>query len=394
MIACPKKRSPLALFALLSLVAHMAVFYTADLLRPFDLGPPVQLLPAISVTLKEAGGQTPRPAPSLVHPKREIEEQLGRPIVTSKEEAQEEADDGLQRSGPLVPTQKDSPPPHMPSLSTPPPVAAGIAAPPKMYAAAAPVKAAVANVKLPIARDYRKLAGPVRTVDEFLTTTREKLTYRITLLDIPVGSAVLEAVNIDGEMRITVRIESSSAIAAFYPVDDLVETRMIKGNYLLTRIRQREGDYRGDFAFTLMLREQKAFWIDRLANRYDFQPLPAKDATDPLSGLYFLRSQLLDVGKIVQLHLFDGTGYSPATVEVLRRERLKLANQQEKDTIVVRPQIPAAGLFKKNRDLLVWLTDDACKAPVKMQSSTPIGRVTAELISSETDPSPLSSDKL
>ena len=118
--------------------------------------------------------------------------------------------------------------------------------------------------------------APCETQEEFLATKKEKLTYRISLLKIPVGTAVMEATNNNGELRITIRITSNAVFSTVYPVDDLVETRMIKGNYLLTRVRQSEGNYRGDFGFTLMLREHKAFWVDRLANRYDYQPLPGR----------------------------------------------------------------------------------------------------------------------
>jgi hypothetical protein len=207
----------------------------------------------------------------------------------------------------------------------------------------------------------------------------------------PVGTAVVDAVNNDGELKISVKITSNAVLSAIYPVDDLVETRMIKGNYLLTRVRQKEGSYRGDFGFTLMLLEHKAFWVDRVANRYDYQPLPAADVLDAVSGFYFLRNQKLEVGKDVLLHLFDSNRYSPTTVEVLRRERIGLPGSREVDTLVLHPLFKTAGFFRRTGDITIWLTDDGFKVPVRMETTIPLGRVTAELISavSERASSPL-----
>jgi len=211
------------------------------------------------------------------------------------------------------------------------------------------------------------------------------LTYRITLLKIPVGTVVTEAANNDGELRITVRITSNAVFSSIYPVDDLVETRMINGSYLLTRVRQSERNYRSDFGFTLMLREHKAFWVDRLANRYDYQPLPGDDVMDAVSGFYYLRSQDLEVGKDVLLHLFDSNEYSPTTVEVLRRERIDLPGSREVDTLVIHPLFKTAGFFRRTGDIMIWLTDDQFKVPVRMETFIKLGKVTAELISAESE---------
>jgi hypothetical protein len=193
----------------------------------------------------------------------------------------------------------------------------------------------------------------------------------------------MEAINNDGELRISVKITSNAVLSAIYPVDDLVETRMIKGNYLLTRVRQKEGSYRGDFGFTLFLREHKAFWVDRLANRYDYQPLPGDDVMDAVTGFYFLRNQELEVGKGVLLHLFDSNEYSPTTVEVLRRERIDLPGSREVDTLVLHPLFKTAGFFRRTSDIMIWLSDDQFRVPVRMETFITLGKVTAELIAAE-----------
>ena len=238
---------------------------------------------------------------------------------------------------------------------------------------------------IPLAIDYERYKGPVRDTGEFLAPKKEKLTYRISLIKIPVGTAVMEATNDNGELRITIRITSNAVFSTVYPVDDLVETRMIKGNYLLTRVRQSEGSYRGDFGFTLMLREHKAFWVDRLTNRYDYQLLPVDDVMDAVSGFYFLRNRNLEVGNSVELHLFDSNEYSPTTVEVLRRERIGLPGGNEVDALVLHPLFKTAGFFRRTGDIMIWLTDDQFRVPVRLETHISLGKVTADLISLESE---------
>ncbi|HEX9024825.1 MAG TPA: DUF3108 domain-containing protein [Geobacteraceae bacterium] len=378
----------MALFAATSLLAHLLAVQTLGLFRPMDLGPAVRPIPVATVTLEE---QVPPPPESAMKP-RKAKGPVPLPIRPVA---------AMEKGGtPPAPALHDSEPASAAEEGAPPGQTAGAAALPteKPKRSDTPQEERVEGSRKAYAgfgagnllptdpAFYDRYKGPVRTATEFLKKDRERLTFRISLLKIPVGSAVLEASSREGELRIVARIISNAATSNLYPVDDLVETRMIKGNYLLTRVRQNEGTFRSDFGFTLMLREKKAFWADRLANRYDYQLLPDVDLTDALAGFYLLRNRQLEVGKQVRLHLFDGGEYFPAQVDVLRRERVRLANLRSAGTIVIRPELPASGLFHNDRDLLVWLTDDENRVPVKLECATPIGKVTAELISSEAVP--------
>ncbi|MDA8428233.1 MAG: DUF3108 domain-containing protein [Geobacteraceae bacterium] len=225
---------------------------------------------------------------------------------------------------------------------------------------------------------------PLRTVGEFLATEREKLTYQISMFGVPVGTAELEAKNERGEVRITLRVKSAPVISTVYPVDDLIETRHIGGNFILTRIRQHEGSFRSDRGFTIMLREKKVFWIDRLKNRSTTEPVPNDEVLDLVSGLYYLRNRPLQVGQTELLHVFDSDTYTQLPVEVLRREQVRLPGFRKAEAIVIKPLLRTDGIFKRTGDVTIWLTDDEFKAPVKVETRIPLGRVTAELLSAET----------
>jgi hypothetical protein len=226
---------------------------------------------------------------------------------------------------------------------------------------------------------------PLRS-NEFLAAKYEKLTYLISMLGIPVGNAELESKNEKGEISITLRVRSNDAISSIYPVDDVVETRHIDGRFIMTKIRQQEGSFRSDEMFTINLGKKRVSWDDSIRNRSLKTTVPADDVLDTLSGIYYLRNRHLEVGRTETLHIYDSETYADVPVEILRREELRLPNFTKVDTLVVRPLQQTAGIFRRTGDVLIWLTDDAYKVPVKIVTSIALGKVTAELVSAESKP--------
>jgi hypothetical protein len=171
--------------------------------------------------------------------------------------------------------------------------------------------------------------------------------------------------------------------STIYPVDDLIETRHINGNFILTRIRQQEGSFRGERGFTIFLRDKSVFWIDRLSNRSVKEPLPNSEVLDILSGLYFLRNRPLQVGTVETLHIYDSDNYAAIPVNVIRRETVTLPAFREVDALLVQPQMKPGGIFRRTGDVQIWLSDDRYKVPVKIVTSIALGQVTIELMSAE-----------
>jgi len=237
----------------------------------------------------------------------------------------------------------------------------------------------------PPLRQLPEILPPLRTAGEFLHAKAEKLTYRVSMLGVPVGSAQLLASMEKGEVRITLKVVSNSALSALYPIDDLVETRHLAGNFIISKIKQREGNYRSDKGFTIFLRDKNVFWLDRQTMRSSREQLPNNDVVDLLSGFYYLRNQQLAVGTPVVLQVYDSDAYVQLPVQVLRRESVRL-NGVQTPALVVRPQFTAgSGVFKRTGPMLIWLSDDDKRVPLKVETSIPLGKVTAELVAAEVD---------
>jgi len=396
----------------LSLLVHLICAAPLDFFKPFDLGAPVQLNQAIIADLRGPVAAAP------------AEQSPGTPEKPKAEAPAKKSAKAQAEHAPAVPEQQSAAPPAAKSANAPaeqlaasPPATAlpfpdsahhpdprQAAAPaeerqPKNVKNDAPARSARQTGVPPSTEEsfdfatedvegqysmVSAVAQPLRNAGEFLSADRETLCYRISMLGIPVGSAELEAKKVKGEVRITLRIQSNATISQIYSVDDSIETRHIGGNFILSRIRQREGSFRGDRGFTLFLRQKSVFWIDRQRNRSIQEPLPNSAVVDILSGLYYLRNQPLEVGTTVLLELFDSDRYAPTNVAVLRKEHLTLPGQREVDTLLVHPELKTEGIFKRTGEIMVWLTDDEKRVPVKVETSIVLGKVTAELISAET----------
>jgi hypothetical protein len=358
-------------FLALSLLVHLAFAVPLDFFKPFELGTAVRLNPTIMVDLRGPAAAAPVKQPPPMPPVADSREESSASQAAEEQPAATPSVVPGPVAAPAAPIRVQEPP-------TPSPVRVPSEPADARIAEKSPKTADLPPTNVPV------IAPPLRKVSEFLANDWEKLSYRISMSGIPVGSAELEAKQEKGEIRISLHIQSNAAISQLYPVDDNIETRHIGGNFILGRIRQREGSYRGDRGFTLFLRDKSVFWIDRLKNTTLTEPLPNSSVVDILSGLYFYRNLSLEVGTSVVLQLFDSNRYSPTTVVVLRKEHLTLPGMRGVDTLVVHPQLKTEGLFKRTGEILVWLTDDEKKVPVKVETRIVLGKVTAELVSAET----------
>jgi hypothetical protein len=367
-----RKIRVLALCLTCSVLLHILPGIALTLFAKYDFGAPVKEPPVVSVELTGAPAEPvaeaeePEPQEEPAAPPEKHQEKLARALPAEP-----------------VPAKKSTPV-EEPAVTEPAP-------------AAAPAPAApVANADVDPPRSRKVLPRRERAVDtarrlvgsDFLSAQQEKLTYLVSMHGFPIGSAELEASQESGATTISLRMRSNAAISSFYPVDDLIETQHIDGRFIMTKIRQQEGTFKSDEMFTINLAKKRVAWVDFLQSRSQKLNLPVDDALDTLSGIYYLRNRQLEVGKTQVLHIYDSESYADVPVEILRKEEIRLPNLDKVSTLVIRPQQKTAGIFRRTGDLLIWMTDDAYKVPVRIETTISLGKVTAELISAETKSHP------
>lgn len=220
---------------------------------------------------------------------------------------------------------------------------------------------------------------------QILKSAREKLYFDIYWLGIYVGNAVLEAVNDNGNVKITSQVHSAPLISTFYKVEDYAESQVINGTSSFFKIKQREGRKRGNKETFFDATNKKITHINHIKGTKDEHTINAENLWDVMSGFYYLRTQKLNVGETVYINVFDSNKFYKAEVEVLRKDKVVMSDEKELDAVVVKPRLKSEGLFENKGDISVWLSDDDMKIPLKVETEVPIGKVVAELKSLETE---------
>ncbi len=168
-------------------------------------------------------------------------------------------------------------------------------------------------------------------------------------------------------------VQSTPFVSTFFKVDDRVETFMdVRELYpLFFKKKLHEGKYR----------QTRQIQFDPEAGMAytpkDTFPVP-QYVLDDLSLLYHVRSMELTPGKDVELDIYSGKKLYRLIVKIVKKERIKV-DAGVFNTIVVEPLLQAAGLFKHEGKVTVWLTDDRLHLPVLMKSKVVVGSIVAEL---------------
>jgi hypothetical protein len=118
--------------------------------------------------------------------------------------------------------------------------------------------------------------------------------------------------------------------------------------------------------------------------RMEQRRIPLMEGTfDPLSVFYYTRQLQVGPGAPIERPVSDGRKCVLASAMILKREILRV-NGRDYDTYLVQPDLKhVGGVFEKSKDakILLWVTADERRIPVKIKSKVAVGYFTAELIS-------------
>jgi hypothetical protein len=100
---------------------------------------------------------------------------------------------------------------------------------------------------------------------------------------------------------------------------------------------------------------------------------------DSLSSFYLLRTLPLHVGQSIHMKTFSNGRTYDVEVQILRREKVE-AYWGPVEAWVVRPLMRFEDVLRQKGDVLIWLTDDERRIPVRMQTAIKVGTIEATLI--------------
>jgi hypothetical protein len=81
----------------------------------------------------------------------------------------------------------------------------------------------------------------------------------------------------------------------------------------------------------------------------------------------------------VFIDIFDSEKLYKAEVRVLKKEVLETPAGKF-NTVLIKPIVKSEGIFFGKGDILIWLTDDSRRIPVKLKTKIPFGSVKAILV--------------
>jgi len=174
--------------------------------------------------------------------------------------------------------------------------------------------------------------------------------------------------------RVVSKTESNDFVSKFYRVRDRAETAIDAESLFTRRFEKhlREGGYKHDSVVRFDQENAKAHYDN--GQSYDVPPR----VHDVLSAFYYARTQPLPEGGGFTLPAHDNRKSYDLEVKVIRRERVEVPAGTF-SCVVVEPILKSEGIFKSKGRILVWLTDDARRLPVKVTSKVPIGSISVSL---------------
>jgi hypothetical protein len=222
-----------------------------------------------------------------------------------------------------------------------------------------------------------------RTLENNAFQVGEKLTFDVKYGFVTAGIATMqipEMRRISGReaYHVTFRVNSVPSFDWIYKVRDRYETYIDSKGLFPWRFEQhiREGGYSRDFSAFFDQRRGKAKTSE---GEYEIP----KYVNDIVSAFYLARTfdySHLKINDRIHLKNFYKDKVYNLDVRYLGKETVDVTAGTF-DCIVVEPLVQEGGLFKSEGSIVVWLTDDALKIPVKVKTKVVIGSIDAELTS-------------
>jgi len=228
---------------------------------------------------------------------------------------------------------------------------------------------------------YAQKKDDFRKIDNKSFKVGEKLTFDVNYGFITAGVAeysIPKVTKLAGRdvYQITFGVNTVSTFDALYKVRDRYETYVDVEGLFPWRFEQhiREGKYSRDFSAFFDQRKGKARTSE---GAYEIP----KYVNDIVSAFYFARTidfSKMKKGESVHLENFYKDKIYPLDVVYKGRETVSV-KAGTFDCIILEPEIKEGGLFKSEGNVVIWLSNDVCKIPVKVKTKIIIGSIDAEL---------------
>jgi len=225
--------------------------------------------------------------------------------------------------------------------------------------------------------------------DEFRTQPNnafregEKLTFDVKYGFVTAGIATfaipkIKKISGRDSYHVTFEVNTVPAFDNFFKVRDRYETYLDVEGMFPWRFEQhiREGKYSRDFSAFFDQRRGKAKTSE---GQYDI-PIYVNDI---VSAFYYARTldySNLQVGDRVPLKNFYKNKVYDLDVVYHGKETIEV-EAGKFECLIVEPLVQEGGLFKSEGSILLWMTNDEAKMPVRVKTKVVVGAIDADLTS-------------
>ncbi|MFZ0243203.1 MAG: DUF3108 domain-containing protein [Desulfobacterales bacterium] len=228
----------------------------------------------------------------------------------------------------------------------------------------------------------------------------EKLTFQIKWGAIPAGEATLEVLPMevrDGApiYHFVMQVKTNPVLDRLYyyrsRIDafaDMQKNRSLQYRQLTTTHNKERSitvdfDWSENMAHFSRIESFPGSKREPHVKKLDTPILPG--TFDPLSAFFYTRRQALQEQTLIERPISDGKRALLANLEVLRKETVWL-NNRSFETFLVQPDLKDVNpVFdkKSGATILIWLSADAHRIPIKLNSQVRIGSFTGELVGAQ-----------
>lgn len=209
----------------------------------------------------------------------------------------------------------------------------------------------------------------------------ESMEYAVGYGRLPAGSleiGIEELDTLDGRpaYHIVFQAASNQAISYIYDINSREESWFDAREFYSLRYRRESTENDKTRTKEYVFDQQRQV---RIEPDGDVSPASPR-AVDQVAMFYYVRLLPLEPGSKFVLRNQADPDDNPLTVEVLKRERVKVPAGTFDAYVLDLDVKTDGGLFKKGGENRIWVTTDARHVPVKISSKVGIGSFEAELV--------------
>lgn len=179
---------------------------------------------------------------------------------------------------------------------------------------------------------------------------------------------------------ISAKVKDYGPLELLYPVDDTF-TCYVAGPMKLPyryEVHQKEGFGRETTRLTRYDQANRQVWYQKNRNAEERFEI-AGTAYNEFASFIITRALVLREGEPVVVPTFADKKRHEVKVSLIQREKRQTVFG-ETATLMVQPKMEFKGLYEKNGNTVLWITDDRCRVPVEIHSKIVIGSLVAELV--------------